>query len=68
MEQLQQLLKTYPEVEQASLDLQWVKRLHAILHFTATVVKSLMLSKNLELLTNTTIPYLLEDMMLPVKY
>jgi cell division transport system permease protein len=36
-------LKDIPEVEQAKLDVQWVKRLNAILGFTATIAHGLML-------------------------
>ena len=43
LEQLYQTLKSYPQVEQAKLDRQWVNRLQAILGFSAQLAKGLML-------------------------
>lgn len=42
LEQLHLLLKSYPGVEQAKLDMQWVSRLHAILSLTAKCTEGLM--------------------------
>lgn len=45
-EKLQQLylqLKSYPQVEQAKLDMEWVKRLQAILGFVAKFAQGLMI-------------------------
>lgn len=43
MEQLYLQLKSYPHVEDVKLDMQWVNRLHAILHFVHQVAQGLLL-------------------------
>ena len=43
MEQLYLQLKSYPSVEQAKLDMQWVTRLYALLGFVSTLAHGLML-------------------------
>lgn len=43
MEQLYLQLKSYPSVEDVKLDMQWVNRLHAILHFVNQLAQGLMI-------------------------
>jgi cell division transport system permease protein len=43
IEQLYSQLKSYPQVEQAKLDMQWIKRLQAILGFIDTLAHGLIL-------------------------
>lgn len=42
MEQLYTRLKAYPQVEQAKIDMDWIKRLHAILGFVSKAAHALM--------------------------
>ena len=43
MERLYVQLKAYPQVDQAKLDMQWVKRLYALLGFVSTLAHGLMI-------------------------
>lgn len=43
LQMLIQVLKTYQDVEQVKLDMQWVSRLYAILGFLSALAKSLMI-------------------------
>ena len=43
MEQLFNRLKALPQVEQAKLDMDWIRRLHAILGFAAEIANALMI-------------------------
>ena len=42
MEQLYNRLKVLPQVEQTKLDMEWIRRLHAILGFAAEIANALM--------------------------
>lgn len=43
LEQLYEQLKSYPAVEQAKIDMQWVNRLHAIVNFMSKIADGLMM-------------------------